>query len=305
MRLNIKNVRAIEGHPPEVPTGWQKQKAYPSPDGKQTVWVESLGEFAMGSRHYALRLGGSTVAFEDAIQLKVPGKEKSRIDSPDHYQPWSFDSRSLLICLYGSPPTLLDLDSRRTRELRVKKGALLTALCSPTRPVAFLAPWAWPSPRAANENACFVPLDGELSPSAAVSGPAAFSYAVWLGDLLLFLQQEPWSHRATLKLLDPIRSQPVAEADVSPDRLFAYDSSRLRQLKISGFRSADGRGSWGLAFCSLDVWSSCQYVVSKKALLMKVGRPAGEPQKERGWLRHAYEVPIKFVWVEVELDFEG
>ena len=201
---------------------------------------------------------------------KVPGKEKSRIDSPDYYQRWSCDSRSLLICPYGSPPTLLDLDNRRARELRVKKGSLLTALCSRTRPLAFLAPWEWARPGIAGEKACFVPLDGDLSPSLVVSGPVAFSYAVWLGDLLLLLEQDPWSHRATLKLLDPIRSQPVAEADVSPDRLQAYDSSRIRQLKIGGFRSADGRGSWGTAFFSLDVWSSCHYVESKKALVMKV-----------------------------------
>ncbi len=301
----IRHVRAVEGRPPEVPTGWQKQNAYPSPDGKQTLWVESLGEFTMGSRHYALRIGSSALTFENAIPLKVPAKEKSRIDSPDYYQPWSCDSRSLLICLYGSPPTLLDLDNRRARELRVKKGSLVTALCSRTRPLAFLAPWEWARPGIAGEKACFVPLDGDLSPSLVVSGPVAFSYAVWLGDLLLLLEQDPWSHRATLKLLDPIRSQPVAEADVSPDRLLAYDSSRIRQLKIGGFRSADGRGSWGTAFFSLDVWSSCHYVESKKALVMKVGRPVGEPQKERGWLRSAYEVPIKFVWVEVALDFEG
>jgi hypothetical protein len=305
VRLNIRNVRAIEGHPPEVPTGWQKQKAYSSPDAKQTLWVESLGEFAMGSRHYALRIGDTSVAFKDALQLKVPGKEKSRIDSPDHYQPWSCDSRSLLICPYGSPPTLLDLDSRRSHELRVEKGALLIALCSLTRPLAFLAPWEWPHPRATNKQACFVPLDRDLSPSAAVSGPVAFSYAVWLGDLLLFLQQEPWAHCATLKLLDPIRSQTVAEVDVSPDRLLPYDSSRIRKINIVGFRSPSGRGSWGLAFNSLDVWSSCQYVVSKTALLMRVGRPAGEPHKVRVWLQRAYEIPIKFVWVEVELDFEG
>jgi len=72
VRLHIKNVRAVEGHPPEVPTGWRKQKAYPSPDGKQNLWLESLGEFAMGSRYYALRLGGVAAAFEEAIQLKIP-----------------------------------------------------------------------------------------------------------------------------------------------------------------------------------------------------------------------------------------
>src|SRR5262249_24196404 len=144
----MNSVRGVEGHPPEVPTVWQKQKSYPSPDGKQTLWVESLGEFAMGSRHYALRIGGSGVAFEDAIQFKVPGKEKSRIDCPDHYQPWSCDSRSLLICPYGSPPALLDLDTRSTRELRVQKGALLIALCSPAQRLAFRAPWVWSRRRA-------------------------------------------------------------------------------------------------------------------------------------------------------------
>ena len=171
--------------------------------------------------------------------------------------------------------------------------------------MAFLTPWAWPHPRTASEGACFIPLDGDSSPIPAVSGPAALSFAVWLGDLLLLLQQEPYSHRATLKLLDPTRSHPVAETDVSPDRLLPYDSSRIRQLEISGFRSVDGRGSWGLAHCSLDAWSSCHYVASKKTLLMKVGRPAGELHKVGVWLLRAYEVPVKFVWVEVELDLEG
>jgi hypothetical protein len=270
--------------------------------------MESLGEFTMGCRHYALRLGGGAVAFEDAIQFKVPGKERSRIDAPDHYQPWSCDSRSLLICPYGSPPTLLDVDSRRPRELRVKKGALLAVLCSPTRPLAFLAPSAWAHPRVSKEGACFVSLDGDLSPGVAVTGPVAFSFAVWLGELLLLLQQEPYSHRATLELIDPTRAQPVAEADVSPDRLVPYNSSRIRHLNITGFRSANGRGGWGPAHCSLDAWSSCHYVASRKALLMKVGRPAGEPRKEpglTGWLVQRYEVPITFVWVEIKLDFEG
>ena len=49
MKMIIRHVRAVEGRPPEVPTGWQKQNAYPSPDGKQTLSVESLGEFTMGS----------------------------------------------------------------------------------------------------------------------------------------------------------------------------------------------------------------------------------------------------------------
>jgi len=31
--------------------------------------VESLGEFTMGSRHYALRIGSSALTFENAISL--------------------------------------------------------------------------------------------------------------------------------------------------------------------------------------------------------------------------------------------
>src|SRR2546430_3342090 len=81
---------------------------------------------------------------EDGIRdLTVTGVQTCALPISDYYQPWSCDSRSLLICPYGSPPTLLDLDNRRARELRVKKGSLLTALCSRTRPLAFLAPWEW------------------------------------------------------------------------------------------------------------------------------------------------------------------
>jgi hypothetical protein len=100
----------------------------------------------------------------------------------------------------------------------------------------------------------------------------------------------------------------MAQADVSPERLLPYDSAPIQRLKIGGFSSVTEPTWWGPGFPFLDVWTECHYVASRQVIVLKIGRPAGEPKKSSflfPWLFSSYDIPIKFVWVEVALQLRA
>ena len=121
-----------------------------SPDGKlMAVWKYS-GEISMGVGRFEVRWGAAGQSFEELSPVVLPGFENDLLYPPIHgYQPWSWDSQSLLLTFFGRQrkrfgmitfprraPVLWEVETGRFKELDFRSDRFNAVLAAPEAPVA-------------------------------------------------------------------------------------------------------------------------------------------------------------------------
>lgn len=285
-------------------SGPQPHYAYASRDGARVAWFSCIGEFAMGSPQYELRVGPAGAAvgtLPPAAWFRglSGGRGNLRLNCPQpaSYQPWAHDNRALLLSTWDGRSVLFDPDHGEARLLQVR-GLAESASCSPTRPVAFVVTGRWPR---FGLQGRLVPLEGKDPPRPVLVLRWQCS-AHWLADgrHLLVLYQGKGAPRLQLWLadetrllaetpLDPLGLVPPAPYPMPPRR---SELEFVQDNRLKGYLSASG--GW------LDHWEDPTYLPGERRLLVSILRPVGEAKRVP---QIGQVIPVAKRWVELTLDF--
>src|SRR5687767_5579416 len=97
----IKGTRSVTGPPAPVSSS---RREYPSPDGKWTLTYHTPREFHMGATGWQMKLRHRGHMFPSPHRdlWKLAGEEGFRCE--DDLQPWSHDSRALVVLTWHNGP---------------------------------------------------------------------------------------------------------------------------------------------------------------------------------------------------------
>jgi hypothetical protein len=288
VRLKLAEVRLRDSGPPshELP------REFLSPDRRRIARFGGETEFRMGC--YAYTLVVTEAGSPKLRQLETANGPYFLL--PEAYQPWAWDSCSLLSVPLSIPgprpggPVLIDLDGDAVHELPLIRGAARVAVCSDRKPLAFIAQ--------GDQAECYS-IEGSPRPLS-THMLSDDSLAWWLpdGEHLLALVQK--DGKSSLIVFDSGSSLPVAGIEFTPRVILPFDDTPFRDLPKDQYSLGLGRGTRAVGGL-MDMWSRVSFDPDAMTLTMRVLRPVGPV----AWEGSNWTCPAREIWADGRLEVEG
>jgi len=268
---NMPYLEALgQGPPPKRMLFDDLDGEFKSPDGRWVLQLVDPFEWAMGGYGWNVRLqhGRRDVSDKHVLLRTLAGGKG--FQGPEHLQPWSFDSKTICLLTWRSPPALLYDPSTRRRRPLARVGFPTTAKWAPDRDRLLLASYATGivTSRSGWRKVCTNwKFENYSCP-----------YVFWLNPGDFFATVGRPSSRAKTRISfysgrngGWIGSLPLDPADLLPYEDAKYSCVQRDRFSLELCAATRGAGSL------LNVWSEVQFESRTNTLSLGAYRPNSKP----------------------------
>ena len=277
-----------------------------SPDRRRVAIWEFRNEISMGVGRYEVRWGEAGLPFEELRPVLPDGFDNELLYPPAQgYQPWSWDSGSLLLTFFGHQrkrfgmitfprrqPVLWDVESGGLTELDFTSDRFVAVLAAPGDPVAVVVS------RKNKGNAAFFGLPEGIRRGDFFS---LKGWACWqaASGRLLAVAEENRPRKIVVRAYDPASGHKETELDLTRSIMAVVPRWPGTGTRLGGLY-LENRNTV-LSMAQLDQLQPVIWDESGSCVYLGCWRPSGEPVHESRFGRRAV-LPVVRNWIEIRYD---
>lgn len=267
---------------------WENQREFVSPNKKSKIIFYNPYEFSMGAYEWQLRLIDNDIDITKDHPLLLKNKKMC----PYVYQPWSCDSKRLILVNKDSREELYDILNKQYIKcafdffaVNILGAQNITKFLLTTREEVFI-----------------MDLEGRILTKVDFKTPPhEYPSAYWLKSNNFFFVIGRESESAPTKMIfyDTNSHKKIQAINLDPKEIVPYEYEKYKDINRKEFSLATSNSNWTAGWF-LDRWSAIDFDEENDMLRLKICRPTSEVFK-KGFLPSHYECKVKDIEAEIKI----